>query len=157
MNMMQTTGAQRAVLVDIDGTLAHFDPEEVREWVLGETKMWPEFFAHMRNAPVRAEVLELVNILRESGQIILLCSGRPMEYIEETVAWLEANNITYHGIYLRKAGDDARKDEDVKAELLAEIHKDGYQPWLVIDDRTAVVNHWRALGLCCLQCAPGDF
>jgi len=27
----------------------------------------------------------------------------------------------------------------------------------VIDDRQVVVDFWRAEGLTCLQCAPGDF
>ena len=157
MNMMTATIRKPAVLVDIDGTLAHFDPEAVREWVLGEVKMWPEFFAHMREAPVKEEVLRLVNILRASGETILLCSGRPEAYVEDTTAWLDLRGIEYDGLYLRKPGDDARLDEDVKEELLATIRNDGYEPWLVIDDRTAVVNHWRHLGLCCLQCAPGDF
>jgi hypothetical protein len=45
----------------------------------------------------------------------------------------------------------------VKKALLEQIHVDGFSPWLVLDDRDAVVKGWRNLGLTCLQCAPGDF
>ncbi|WP_337588678.1 hypothetical protein [Nitrincola nitratireducens] len=49
------------------------------------------------------------------------------------------------------------RDEVVKAELLEDMKVAGFEPWLVLDDRDAVVAQWRALGLTCLQCAEGNF
>ncbi len=63
----------------------------------------------------------------------------------------------FDAMYLRPEGDDHVDDEKVKAALLNQMHRDGFAPWLVLDDRDAVVAQWRALGLTCLQCAPGDF
>jgi hypothetical protein len=64
--------------------------------------------------------------------------------------------VPNHALYMRPARD-SRDDGIVKSELLDRIIADGYEPWLAIDDRDRVVEMWRARGLTCLQCAPGDF
>ncbi|WP_249977754.1 HAD family acid phosphatase [Vreelandella olivaria] len=146
-----------AVIVDVDGTLAEFHPHQVSDWVLGSQKQWDPFFAHMAEAPVIEAVAKLVNILKAQGQQIVICSGRPDSHREHTRRWLERHTIPFDAMYLRPAGDDHVEDEVVKAALLARMRNDGFTPWLVLDDRNAVVAQWRALGLTCLQCAPGDF
>ena len=146
-----------AIIVDVDGTLAEFDPERVRDWVLGEHKDWGPFFEHMENAPTIEPIVNLVRLLKAQGQAILICSGRPESYRQATLGWLEKNRIPYHRAYLRPDGQDNVTDETVKEALLMQMRIDGYTPWLVLDDRDAVVQQWRRLGLTCLQCAPGDF
>lgn len=59
-------------------------------------------------------------------------------------------------LYMRTAGDK-RPDDVVKEELLAKIRADGYEPFLVFDDRQRVVDMWRRNGIQCCQVAPGDF
>lgn len=145
------------MIVDVDGTLAEFCPERVAHWVLGDEKHWDPFFAHMAEAPPIEPVVRLVRLLKVQGQRIVICSGRPDSHREHTVAWLDRQAIPYDGVYLRGDGEDGVPDEDVKARLLARIRKDGFAPWLVLDDRDAVVRQWRALGLTCLQCGPGGF
>ncbi|EXJ09739.1 hypothetical protein [Nitrincola nitratireducens] len=73
-----------AVIVDVDGTLAEFDPEEVRHWVLGEEKHWDAFFDHMETAAPIDAVVKLVRILHQQGQKILICSGRPETHMART-------------------------------------------------------------------------
>ncbi len=146
-----------AVIVDLDGTLAQFNPDEVHEWVLGADKQWDPFFEYMSTAPVIENVLRLVNILKAQGQKILICSGRPESHKQHSVEWMERNNVPFDGVYLRPLEADHVPDEVVKKNLLEQIYADGFHPWLVLDDRDAVVENWRALGLTCLQCAPGDF
>jgi hypothetical protein len=145
------------VIVDVDGTLAEFDPASVADWVLGDTKQWTPFFQHMAKAPAIDAICRLVRMLKAQGQIIVICSGRPASHSSETEAWLIRNEVPFDALYLRVEGDDAVSDDDVKARLLAQMRADGFDPWLVLDDRSAVVARWRALGLTCLQCAPGDF
>lgn len=145
------------VIVDVDGTLAHFDPTEVHQWVLGEKKSWDPFFEHMKQAPVIEPVRALVRLLKSQGQRIVICSGRPDSHREHTLEWLDRHEIPYDGAYLRALGDDGVDDEAVKQQLLEQIRADGFTPWLVLDDRDAVVARWRELGLTCLQCAPGAF
>lgn len=146
-----------SVIVDVDGTLAEFNPELVKDLVLGEHKDWIPFFELMEEAQPVKEIKRLVDILKASGQSIVICSGRPAKHQNYTVRWLEKHNIPFDGIYLRAETDDHLPDEIVKSQLLQKMEEDGFNPWLVIDDRTAVVNFWRNAGLCCLQCAPGDF
>ncbi|MDR5903416.1 HAD family acid phosphatase [Halomonas icarae] len=150
-------GATDAVIVDVDGTLAELDTETVAPWVLGAEKHWDPFFQHMAKAPVIEPVVRLVNLLKAQGQRILICSGRPASHAAHTRDWLVANAIPFDALYLRPAGDDEVADEEVKAKLLECMREDGHRPWLVIDDRDAVVAGWRRLGLTCLQCADGDF
>jgi len=146
-----------AVIVDVDGTLAEFHPHQVSDWVLGSQKQWEPFFAHMAEAPVIEAIAKLVNILKAQGQQIVICSGRPDSHREHTLRWLERHSIPFDAMYLRPEGDDHEDDETVKEALLERMRSDGFAPWLVLDDRDAVVAQWRALGLTCLQCAPGDF
>lgn len=146
-----------AVIVDVDGTLAEFHPHQVSDWVLGSQKQWDPFFAHMAEAPVIEAVARLVKILKAQGQQIVICSGRPDSHRAHTQRWLERHTIPFDAMYLRPEGDDHVDDEAVKEALLERMRSDGFAPWLVLDDRDAVVAQWRALGLTCLQCAPGDF
>jgi hypothetical protein len=111
----------------------------------------------MKDAAVIEDVLRLVNILKQQGQYILICSGRPESHKQYSVDWMIKHNIPFDGVYLRPDNADAVPDEQVKKNLLEKIKRDGFSPWLVLDDRDAVVKGWRDLGLTCLQCAPGDF
>lgn len=146
-----------SVVVDVDGTLAEFHPEAVKSWVLGETKDWDPFFDYMRDALPVVSIVRLVNHLAEKGEAILICSGRPDSHRQHTLDWLDKHCIPYDRVYLRPEGKDTEPDASIKQELLASIVKDGYSPWLVLDDRTSVVDFWREAGLTCLQVAPGDF
>jgi len=42
-----------------------------------------------------------------------------------------------------------------KQEMLAGIDRD--RVLFIVEDRSSVVDMWRAQGLVCLQCAPGEF
>ncbi len=148
---------QECVIVDVDGTLAEFNAEYVKDWVLGSQKEWVPFLEFMADARPVSEIKRLVDILKASGQTIAICSGRPEKYKAYTIAWLEKHQIPFDKVYLRAESDDHVKDEEVKEKLLMQMHKDGLKPWLVLDDRSDVVQFWRDAGLCCLQCAPGDF
>lgn len=145
------------VIFDIDGTLAEFDAPRLGHLVHGETKHWEEFHAEMSTAPVIEPVARLLARLQAQGERIVLCSGRPEGWRHRTQAWLEATGIRADAIYLRGTHEDAASDPEVKRAALERIRADGYRPWLVVDDRSAVVAFWREAGLTCLQCAPGDF
>lgn len=55
---------------------------------------------------------------------------------------------------LRTDGD-RRSDVIVKREMLRQF--DRRKIAFVIEDRSRIVAMWRAEGLICLQCAPGEF
>jgi predicted kinase len=141
----------RAVIFDIDGTLA--DLSHRLHHISGGKKDWDAFFAAMGGD---APILPVIELLKRLGRVdsIVLCSGRPDNYRETTQAWLDRQGIDaldYDALYMRAAGD-TRPDHVVKAEILAGMREDGYEPWLAIDDRPSIVAMWREHGITCLQC-----
>jgi predicted kinase len=143
----------RAVIFDIDGTLS--DPTHRLHHVTGDNRNWDAFFGEMGADPIHEPIRKLLYSLGRHTDIILICTGRPENYREATETWLTNKGIFRNKLYMRPAGD-TRQDHIVKAEMLAAIRADGYEPWLVIDDRPSVVAMWRANGLTCLQCRDWD-
>lgn len=145
-----------AVIVDIDGTLA--DCNHRRHHVADGNRNWPAFFAGMAEDPLIQPVAKLVSLIafsRREDINIILCSGRPEDYRQVTEEWLNRHGVAFDELYMRPAGD-TRIDHVVKEELLERIISDGYEPFLVIDDRPSVVAMWRRRGLVCLQADPGQ-
>jgi predicted kinase len=140
-------GRPNVVLVDIDGTLARMVSRGPFEWDrVGEDE------------PI-SEVIDLVNVLDDSGAEIVFLSGRDGSCYEQTRAWLELHvgkwTRQVH-LYMRAPGD-MRKDSIVKEEIYRAKIEAFYNVWFVLDDRDQVVEKWRLLGLRCLQVAPGAF
>lgn len=145
------------VIVDIDGTLA--DCQHRRHHVEKQFKDWDKFFDPKLIARDKLikPVWEVVMALQQRFPIIY-CSGRRESEREVTKQWLYKHGLWMHPqkLYMRQVGD-RRSDVQVKRELLAKIRKDGYEPIVVLDDRSSVVEMWREEKLTCLQVAKGDF
>lgn len=146
----------KTVIFDIDGTLA--DCQHRRHHVEKEPKDWDSFFREdlvLQDAviePVRDLYVSLVHDF-----YVVLATGRSEDHRRITQQWLrEAGMVQHEKLYMRAAGD-RRHDYVVKEEILAQIKADGFNPFLVIDDRKSVVEMWRKNGLVCLQAAEGDF
>lgn len=154
---MTQSGFTPCVVFDVDGTLAEFDAEKLGHLVHGQEKHWDDFHHAMADAPLIAPVARLMRRLKESGETVVICSGRPDGWAAHTVAWLQKHELPFDGLYLRAEDQDEASDPEVKRRALAEMKADGLEPWLIVDDRSSVVAAWRAEGLVCLQCAPGDF
>ncbi|KXK60657.1 MULTISPECIES: phosphatase domain-containing protein [Micromonospora] len=136
----------RAVLVDIDGTLAHRGDRSPYDWSrVGEDRPNPA-------------VVELVQTIAAAGRHrVILLTGRDDVCRWQTELWLDAQHVPYHELHMRPHQDN-RKDSVVKAEMYRTLVEDRYQVAFVIDDRDQVVHMWRHdLGLTCLQVAEGDF
>lgn len=149
----------RAIIVDIDGTLA--DCRHRLHYVLpGGKRDWDAFFAAMHLDTCIVPVRDLVNFARAADLLsgdevvdVVLSSGRPESHRGVTEQWLRDNSVGYDALYMRPDGD-TRADHIVKREMLDRIRADGYEPFIVIDDREQVVRAWREAGLVCLQAAP---
>ncbi|KUP91924.1 phosphatase domain-containing protein [Tritonibacter horizontis] len=153
----QPNPTRSCAVFDIDGTLAEFDADRLGPLVHGVEKHWDAFHAAMAQTAVIAPVGRVLRHLKAAGEQIVLCSGRPEGWSADTIAWLDKNDLPFDGIYLRPAGTDEMSDPEVKRDLLARMRSDGFDPWIVFDDRASVVDFWRSEGLICLQCAPGVF
>jgi predicted kinase len=142
----------RAVIFDIDGTLA--DVEHRRQFL----PHWGKFFAAQHlDTPIEAVAWLARTLWSNTGAepAVIIVSARPADYEDVTREWLRKHEIFFDKLYMRPTGD-YRKDSIVKREILQEILDDGYEPFLVIDDRPEVVDMWREYGLVCLQCAPEE-
>lgn len=140
------------VIFDIDGTLA--DISSRVHHVRKTPKDWESFFEGMAEDRAVRSMVRLCNLLYGAGLRIVLCSGRNEAHRAETVEWLAREGIQYHELRLRRDGD-FRSDVVVKREMLHGIDKG--RILFVVEDRSRVVEMWRAEGLVCLQCAPGEF
>jgi predicted kinase len=161
----------RAVIFDIDGTLANCDH---RLHYLDNGRNWDGFFGDMHldtpieavawlaqfiasNARAGAFDTDMKGIMRDDHVAVLVVTARPddKDYRAVTEKWLADHDIVYDKIYMR-AGGDYRPDQIVKGEILQQILEDGYDPFLVVDDRPQVVDMWRSFGITTFQCAADE-
>lgn len=139
---MKLTQKRRAVICDIDGTLAHMGERSPYDW-------------HRVSEDTADQVV--IDILRHyDDHEIILVSGRDEVCRRETVDWLKDNRVPFNYLFMRKEKDN-RKDNMVKQEIFDNDIKDSFTISFVLDDRNQVVNMWRSNGLKCLQVENGAF
>jgi predicted kinase len=133
-----------AIIVDIDGTLAHMGDRSPYDWSrVGEDKV-DEGVRHIVNNAI-------------STSTVIVMSGRDGSCYADTYMWLQENNVKFDILYMRAAGDN-RPDWIIKNELFQKHIANRYNIRYVLDDRDSVVRLWRdKLGLPTYQVAKGDF
>lgn len=148
-----TPGKPKAFLVDIDGTLAHMrDYRGPFDWAKVGLDDADEKIVDLVSALSYSENLDKTFAYEE----VIVMSGRDEVCRPETEKWLDTACIPYTHLFMRPQGD-MRPDNLIKAELFDKYVRDNYDVQFVLDDRDQVVEMWRAMGLTCLQVAPGDF
>jgi len=143
----EVEGLPHAILVDIDGTLAHMQ---------GRSPYDPTLYHTDTLDDVIADIADAYTLMKEPYVSVVIMSGRDGGYRVETEEWLAANFVNYDELYMRPEGDK-RKDDVVKNELFEEHIAGKYNVDFILDDRNRVVDMWRAKGLKVLQCADGNF
>ncbi|SNT65421.1 hypothetical protein SAMN05421812_12279 [Asanoa hainanensis] len=137
---------QRAVLVDVDGTLAIRGKRSPYDWSrVGEDQPNPA-------------VIELVQTIAAAGRHqIVVMSGRKEQSRRQTELWLDAQGVPFAELVMRADRDD-RPDHKTKADLYRRFVAPRYEVAFVIDDRDQVVRMWRTVfELTVCQVADGDF
>lgn len=132
-----------AVIVDIDGTLAHNDGHRSfydYSKVIGDSPVWP--------------VIDATNGLNNIHHTVIV-SGRKAECREDTEAWLIMHGVQYDKFYMREDGDD-RADTIVKMEILRDKIASEYDVIAAIDDRPSVCEMWRNVGIPTFQVGDPD-
>ena len=145
----------KTIIVDVDGTIANC--EHRLKYVHSRPRQWKKFLEEADNDTAYEDIVWLVNLLFDQGCNVLIVTARSEDQREQTKEWLyKVAGIHYHKMYMRESGD-FRDDGTVKEELLEDIYRDGFVPFMVFDDRDRVVEMWREKGLRCLQVAKGNF
>lgn len=134
----------RAIICDLDGTLALF-----------AGKRSPYDTGKCLEDTLNEPVAEIVRTMASKHQLIYV-SGREEKFRAVTMQWLKQHVLPFGPLLMRSTGD-YRKDFVVKLELFDTFIRDAYCVDFVLDDRDAVVQMWRKLGLTCLQVANGNF
>ena len=134
-------------IFDIDGTLSILGDR--LKYLNQPKKDWEACDEDQLNIPV-------ANICRALSRdhVIVYCTGRTESVRTKTELWLESHDLPFNNLFMRKDGD-YRHDTIVKPELiqllnLSDIHA-------VFEDRSSMVQCWRAMGLQCFQVAEGNF
>lgn len=125
---------QRAVVIDLDGTAA----------VLANREWW-EYGKCGTDEACRA-VIELARVFAADGYEILILTGRPSGYRNETVAWMMRAGLVYHRVFMR-GPRDRRSNREYKVDTYQTYIKDAYDVVLVIEDNQRTVEAFRKLGL----------
>ena len=147
-------GLPTAIIVDIDGTLAHMDGRS------------PYDYSKVRTDTLDNDIAWLVDKLSAFGPSekvnILIVSGRDDSCRFDTETWLIEQGILFDQLLMRPSGAKDERgnklpDYLVKYDLFNEHVRGKYSVRIVLDDRDQVVDMWRKLGLKCLQVERGDF
>ncbi len=130
----------KAVIVDIDGTLAHNTGRNIYDFTAVSTDSPDEM------------VCSVVRGLKRQGYRIVVTSGRDDISKDDTLAWLKQHLwFCPDDLFMRKY-KDMRKDAIVKREIFDTCIQNKYNVVLAIDDRPVVVRLWRSLGIQTLAC-----
>lgn len=122
----------KAVIFDIDGTLAHMDGRGPFDWKrVGEDKV-DEF------------VKRLFVFTTDAARVVV--SGRDAVCDLETTEWLRKNELYWDELFMRGAGD-SRKDTIIKEEIFWRDIAPKYNVVAVVDDRPCVVRMWHDIGI----------
>lgn len=160
-------GKQKAIIVDIDGTVADLTHRlhYITPRIGGESeadrqlkKDWGKFHSScVDDAPIR-EMCTLVKTLWNAGAVIVFITGRPESIYDETRNWINTNIDLFDDftLLMRRTGD-YRHDYVVKEELYNKYIFGDFDIEFVLEDRASVVKMWRSLGLRVLQVADGDY
>ena len=119
-------------------------------------KDWKAFRDQTVNDTPNLDVFAVAKSLHQAGHNIIIASGRNKSQRAITLKQLMSEGLVFRAIYLR-SDSDYRPDTEVKAQMLDKMKAEGWNPELVFDDRTSVVDMWREKGLRAVQVAPGDF
>lgn len=148
-------GKPKAIICDIDGTLAHRQEGEGARSFYDWKRVGEDTVDEIVADIIRHYYSRDVNDDDPEPKIILM-SGRDAICRPETEEWLKKHDIPYDLLYMRNV-DDNRKDSIVKRELFDAYIRENYQAIFILDDRNQVVEMWREMGLKVLQVAEGDF
>lgn len=84
---------------------------------------------------------------------VFLVSGRNVEAETETRLWLDANEVPFTRLRLRK-GNDIQHNGHYKVEYIRALRREGYNPLLMLEDHLGVAELVEAEGVPVLSVNP---
>lgn len=136
----------KAVIFDIDGTLAQMNGRSPFEWNrVGEDL-------------ARQPVVDMMEGYFSVGWEIIIMSGRDGVCMEETLDWLKSNIPAYvdYSFFMREEGDK-RKDTVIKEEIFWRDVAENWNVKAVVDDRPCMVRLWWDIGIDTVICVGNPY
>jgi len=127
-----------AIIVDCDGTLV--DTADIVHMVLAKPKKYDQFHYASVFCPPHDWVLEEVRGHYLQGIAVIIVTARKDRWWELTSNWLEAHEVPYDELHMRK-DDDHRPDRIIKEEILFEL-RERFTIIGAYDDNPSVVALW---------------
>ena len=125
-----------ALIVDVDGTLAHVNPDNPRD----------PYDGYRAHEDLGDETLvEMLNALTYH-YFIYIVTGRGLRHRQMTEEWLYNHCVPYDHLWTRPDNDTGVPDAWVKYQIAKEIART-HNIVGVFDDRERVVDMWRAAGI----------
>lgn len=143
-----------AIICDLDGTLCNVSHRV--HHVVQKPKNWDAFYGAMCHDEIIPAVELLLRTFEETTTQVIFLTGRPDNYRNDTIGWLENHDFFDTVLFMRVAGDK-RTDDIVKREIYERDIAPYYNVQFVLEDRSRVVRMWRELKIPCFQVADGDF
>lgn len=146
---MEVTTKRKAIICDIDGTLAK----------LGKRSPYYAGKAHIVDTP-NMPVVNTVKLYKEAGYTIIFVTGREKKFEAQSITQIE----TYCGfksdeylLYMRENGD-RQKDATFKTDIYNKFIKPDYDVLFALEDRNQMVEAYRnVMNVTCFQVAEGNF
>jgi hypothetical protein len=130
-----------AVIFDMDGTLANVS--SIRHYLVPDDKRrknFDKFHAESVNVPPHSYVVNAARMAHMLGHAVLIVTARKHMWRNQTAWWLALNNVPSDALFMR-ANEDARKDYEVKKDILAMIRQ-AWNPIRAWDDNPRIVALW---------------
>ena len=142
----RTSLARQAVLVDVDGTLC--DVSGIRHYVQSDPKNrnFDKFHRASALCPAIPSTVAWVREYHAAEVAVIVVTSRKRQYEYLTRVWLRKWGVPYDRLLLR-ADRDERRDDLVKADLLARLRAEGHEVIAAIDDNPSIIALWESEGI----------
>ena len=133
---------------DVDDTLTK-KPEGFDN--TGMTK--DQFFDAAREFPADSAVVELAQLLHSKGDAIGIATARPAARLQETIDWLQRNNVPFDSIMLSNGKEVSGI---AKQEMLQQLQKDYKMVGTLFDDSPYNIQGAEMQGIDAVHLAKND-
>lgn len=140
-----------SVVVDIDGTLS--DARARLHFIEGRPTDWDAFFDAAANDPLIEPIARLLDAL-DRDLLVVLLTGRPVRVRDDTLAWLDADDVRWDLLVMR-AGGEHRPAPEAKLEAVRALEATGFELRLALDDDARNVAMFAAEGIPCVELHSG--
>lgn len=135
----------QAVIVDIDGTIAHNAKRSQYDYSRVST-----------DTPIQ-NVIDLVKLFIIQEYKIIFITGRDEVCREDTINWLIDHNLNrFYALHMRP-NNDKTPDFEYKRKIYEDLYYNKVNVKYVLEDRPQVIRMWRSLGLTVLQLNDVEF